>query len=152
MLKKIGVSLLFCLLVGCSSTPEVKTHKEISAANEGLKLDAPEYIPFTVKGLKSVECIDNICTMTEDDFRQNQHDKRALFEAYKLNHFKNTHQVQAYNVLVDAITHHETAITKKDAAIQYLERALDKERTHNAVKSWVERLLFIGGIAVFGTL
>lgn len=152
-LKKIGISLALILLVGCASNkPAPVEYTEVAKANEALLMNEPEYVKYTVKGLDSVECVEGTCTMSENDFRQNQHDKRALLDLHKLDHATSMAQVQAYNNMVYAQTHNEVALAKKDAAIYYLDEALKEERTYNAVKTWAERLLFILGIAVIGSL
>lgn len=155
MRKKIGISLILAtvlLLSACASDPHVPSFEEVVKANESLKVEVPEYKVFKVTGLSSVECQDDICTMSEKDFRISQNDKWNLLQIYKLNHTKDVIRVEAFNTLVDAHSHSELALAKKEAAIIYLETALRKERTYNAVKTWAERLLFMAGIFVFGSL
>jgi len=152
MLKKIGSILLLALIIGCSSAPPVTDYEAVVKSNEELKIDKPEFIPYTVTGLKSVECIGGICSMTESDFIQNQHDKRALWDIYNLNYKKDLIRIEGYNSLIDAQSHLETAIIKKQKEVEHLEHALKEERTYNAVKTWMERILFIGGAYIFSLL
>jgi len=155
MQKKTGYSLIFFALLSlsaCASDPPIPSLTDIVNANDSLKITAPEYKPFVVTGLLSVECQKDVCTMTEDDFRTNQNDKWNLLQVHKLNHLKDVIRVKAYNTLVDARVHNEMALIKREAAINRLEVTLQKERTYNTLKTWAERLLFITGFIVFGIL
>jgi major membrane immunogen (membrane-anchored lipoprotein) len=151
MLKKTGLSLLLILLTACAEQP-FKEYEEIALENKELKIEAPEFHPYVVKGLETVECENGLCTMTEEDFRQNQTDKWNLLQIYKLNHKKDVIRVEAFNTLVDAHSHSEAALSKKNAALYHLEQELRREKTYNAFKTWMDRLLFIGGVALFGAL
>ena len=154
MLKKIGISVLLMALTGCSTSPvtEKPDYAELMKANESIKADIPEYVQYTVKGLVSVECKQDKCTMSETDFRQNQHDKKQLLALHKLNHQENVARVNAYNSLVDAYTFEQMAGNKYLESAERWEAAYDKERTISGEMKWVERGLFIMGVWVFGNL
>jgi hypothetical protein len=155
MQKKIGsLILLTALITGCTQNPPQDDFAAISSRLEQFKIDAPQFHKYPVKGLESLVCDENkgICTMSVADLRQNQHDKRSLFELYSLSHSKDVIRVEAYNSLVDAMMHNEVALAKKERSIDRLELALRKERTFNAVKTWLERALFIGGAYIFSLM
>ena len=155
MLKKIGLSItVFFLIAGLTSwaTTVPQSPTFIVETNKNIKIEVPDYKPFKVNGLASVNCQRGTCTMSEEDFRVNQNDKWNLLQVYKLNHLKEVVRIDAFNSLVDAYSHSELAIAKKELAIHHLEKELRTERTYNALKTWLERLLFISGVVVFGSL
>jgi len=144
--------ILIILITGCANTPDTLSYEEAVLANELLKSDQPEYLKYTIKGLSTIECQEGTCVMSEADFRQSEHDKDALLQLHKLSYKKDVLRVNAYNALVDAQSHNELALSKKDAAIWHLEKELRREKTYNALKTWAERALFIFGVWTFGSL
>lgn len=152
MLKKIGLISIFLILPACATEEKIPLLSEVVAAHQELKIEIPKYNPFKVTGLLSVECKEGICTMSEDDFRTSQNDKWNLKQVYKLNYLKDVVRVKAFNTLVDAHAHSELSIAKKRAVIVHLESELRNERVYNSLKTWLERLLFISGVVVFGSL
>ena len=154
MLKTIGISLLLILITGCSTSlvTDKPAYAELVDANEQLKADIPEQVTYTVKGLASVACKDKQCTMSEADFRQNQHDKKQLLALYKLGHQENVSRVKAYNALVDAYTYAQLAGNKYLESAERWEATYDKERVVSGVKKWLERGIFVLGVWVFGNV
>lgn len=125
--------------------------EEVALGNAHLKKPAPEYIKYTVKGLSSVECQDGNCSMSETDFRQNQHDKRALLDLHKLDHARHSSLTENYNLQVDRDTISKMANVELKEALYYKKQELKREETGNSIQKWVERLgavlLFILGNA-----
>lgn len=140
MLGKIGLSFIFLGLSGCLFTkPDFPTYEQVALANEHLKKPVPEYIQYTVKGLKSVECKDEVCTMTETDFRQNQHDKRSLLELHKLDHNRFKTLTENYNLQIDRVTINQMTAVELEKALYYKKQELQREKLSSGMAKWLER-------------
>ena len=143
MLNRIGISFLIILLVGCSAKPDFPTYQEVALANDHLKKSEPKYVEYTVKGLKSVKCEDDICAMTEKDFRQNQHDKKNLLELHKLDHQRYSKLTEIYNLQIDRVTINQMTAVELDKALYYKKQELNRAETGNTIQKWLERGSFI---------
>ena len=154
MLSKIGISLALLLLVSCASEPTytAPTYKDLIEANDKLKLETPEYIDYTVKGLASVRCDDGQCAMSEADFRQNQHDKKQLLNLHKASHQADVAIGRAYNSMVDMLTLEQMAANVQREESMLVRRALERERAGRLIRAWVERLGIAALLLVVGTL
>ena len=141
MRKKIGISLL--LLLSACTQKEFATMEEVALANEHLKKPAPEYIVYTVKGLKSVECEEGNCNMSEQDFRQNQHDKKSLLELHKLDHARYSSLTENYNLQIDRVTINQMATVEMEKALHYKKQELKRSEMGNSIQKWAERVLTV---------
>ena len=140
-------------LSGCAFPLDKNAEKAaFSPVSATLKIDKPKYQQITVKGLESLVCDEKICTMSVTDFQQNQSDKKKLFALHKLAYEKDLIRVETHNALVDSLSAMETAQHYTESRAEHLEKALRHEQTKSAVEKWIERVLFIGGAWVFGSL
>ncbi len=75
-----------------------------------------------------------------------------MYNAYKFGYELDVMRVTSINAWVDAYTHTQVALAKRDRESDELRQALKEERTFNFIKNVVEKALFIGGVFIFGTL
>jgi len=143
-------SLAVC--AGLISCAQPVTYREIVSEYATMKVAIPEPIPVEMRAMDSLDCNGLICTMTEDDFRASEADKQALARVKQAVELENQSRVRAYNSLLLALSHEDMARQKESERAENLERALDKERTANALQKWLERALFLMGVYVMGTL
>src|SRR3990167_800447 len=123
-------------LSGCATPP---TYKEIVSSYETMKMEVPATIPVQMRELESLECAVGTCTMSEADFLISEADKQALALTKQAIEFENQSRARAYNLLIDALGHDDTARQKEAERADHLEKALDRERFGSALKTWLER-------------
>ena len=152
MAKKIGISLMLLILSACVTTPDETDYSVAAEEHASLKVAVPEYVPANIKGMDSVKCDEGQCVMSESDYRQSQFDKKRMYNAYKFGYELDVMRVTSINAWVDAYTHTQVALAKRDRESDELRQALKEERTFNFIKNVVEKALFIGGVFIFGTL
>ena len=126
-------------LSGCA-TPA--TYKEIVSSYETMKVEVPASIPVAMRPIESLECAGGICTLTEADFLISEADKQALALVKQAIEIENQSRARAYNLLIDALGHEDTARQKEAERADHLEKALGRERFGSALKTWLERAAF----------
>ena len=132
-------------LAGCA-TPAA--YKEIVSSYETMKVEVPASIPVAMRPIESLECAGGICTLTDADLLISEADKQALALTKQAIEFENQSRARAYNLLIDALGHEDTAGQKQEEQIDHLEKALDRERFGSALRQWLERAAFVLGVYV----
>ena len=126
-------------LSGCATPP---TYKDIVSSYETMKMEVPASIPVAMRPIESLECASGICTLSEADLLISEADKQALALTKQAIEFENQSRARAYNLLIDALGHEDTARQKEAERADHLEKALDRERFGSALKTWLERAAF----------
>ena len=129
-------------LSGCATPP---TYKDIVSSYETMKMEVPATIPVQMRELESLECAVGTCTMSEAD-------KQALALTKQAIEFENQSRARAYNLLIDALGHEDTARQKEAERADHLEKALERERFGSALRQWLQGIIFLLGAYVFSTL
>ena len=136
-------------LAGCA-TPAA--YKDIVSSYETMKVEVPASIHVAMRPIESLECAGGICTLTEADLLISEADKQALALVKQVIETENQSRARAYNLLIDALGHEDTARQKEAERADHLGKALDRERFGSALKTWLERSIFFLSAYVFSTL
>ena len=126
-------------LSGCATPP---TYKDIVSSYETMKMEVPATISVQMRELESLECTAGTCTLSEADLLISEGDKQALALVKQALEFENQSRARAYNLLIDALGHEDTARQKEAERADHLEKALERERFGSALKTWLERAAF----------
>jgi len=126
-------------LSACATPP---TYKDIVSSYETMKMEVPATIPVKMRELESLECAGGTCTLSEADLLISEADKQALALTKQAIEFENQSRARAYNLLIDALGHEDTARQKEAERADHLEKALERERFGSALKTWLERAAF----------
>ena len=136
-------------LSGCATPP---TYKDIVSSYETMKMEVPASIPVAMRPIESLECASGICTLSEADLLISEADKQALALTKQAIEFENQSRARAYNLLIDALGHEDTARQKEAERADHLEKALERERFGSALRQWLQGIIFLLGAYVFSTL
>lgn len=136
-------------LSACATTPDV--YQEAVEANKPLYRDIPETIVYELQPMDAEKCGDKFC-LSRESIIMVQDDRKRLLMMFDLKQREVQQMTQAYNNMLDASVHMQTSIAYTERRADAAEKQLERERNRSAVEKWLERIIFIGGVALFGLI